>query len=247
MMSRKKRIVDAFSAAAQTYEAAAGPQVRAAERLARMVTTQPLPPAPRVLELGCGTGLLTRRLLAGIAGGSFLVTDASAAMVAAARASTGDARCRFAVLDAEHPGVAAGSFDLVASGFVAQWFADLGGSLTRLAGLVAPGGRLCLSMPGRASFAEWRRAAGDRCGIPDYPDAAALAALLPGARVDSETFTVAYADARAFLAALKAIGAGTPAAGHRPLPPGLLKGIMAGLGAPCAITYEVLYACWRAP
>ncbi|MGE5506663.1 MAG: methyltransferase domain-containing protein [Actinomycetota bacterium] len=243
-MSRKRRIAAAFSAAAGTYETAAEAQARAADELARLVAAEPLPPHPRVLELGCGTGLLTRRLLAAVSGGSLLASDVSPAMVEAARQGLDDPRLRFAVVDAEAPGLAERSFDLVVSGFAAQWFTDLAGTLAGLARLVAPGGRLMLSMPGSGSFAEWRRAAGADCGIPGYPDAAAVAAMLPGLRVVARPFTVTYADARAFLATLKAIGAGTPAAGHRPLPPGRLRRIMAGLGAPCAITYDVLYLSW---
>lgn len=251
-MTRKDRVAAAFSAAAATYEAAAEAQARAASRLAALVIEAGLPPQPRVLEIGCGTGLLTRKLLAGIAGGSFMITDLAPAMVEAAASSVADPRARFRAMDGEHPDpdlpldMAEPVFDLVVSGLAAQWFADLPAALARLARLVAPGGRLMLSTLGRGSFAEWRAAHASRgldCGIPDYPDADTLAAQFPGpAAVRSEHFTVTHADGSAFLAALKAIGAATPQPGHRPLPAGRLRAIMAALGRPCAVSYEILYA-----
>lgn len=247
-MSRKDRITAAFSAAAATYDTAAEAQAIAAERLATLVRAQALPAAPRVLEIGCGTGLLTRRLLAGIEGGSFVITDLSPAMVEAARTNAADPRARFRVMDGEHPDQAEGGFDLVVSGLAAQWFADLSGALARLARLLAPGGRLLLSTLGAGSFAEWRRAheaLGLACGIPAYPGAADLAAHFPAggrAEVREEAFQVIYPDARAFVGALKAIGAATPRPGHAPLSAGALRRVMAALGAPCPITYDVLYA-----
>ena len=48
-MTRTERVARAFSAAAQTYEAAARAQDLAAARLAELILARPLPPAPRVL------------------------------------------------------------------------------------------------------------------------------------------------------------------------------------------------------
>lgn len=242
-MSRKQTITGAFSAAAATYEAAARAQELAADRLVERLEA----PAPlRVLELGCGTGLLTRRLLAALpAGSDLLATDLSPAMVETAARTCPNARV--AAMDAEAPDVA-GPFDLIASSLAAQWFTDLPGTLGRLAGLLAPGGRLLLATLGPGTFAEWKaahRAVGRDSGVPDYPGAEALAAMLPGARVESHSFTLDYADGRQFLRSLEALGAQTPRPGHRPLPPGLLRRIMAAMGAPCAVTWDILLLDYR--
>lgn len=252
-MTRRDRVEAAFSGAAATYDAAAAPQARAAGRLAELVLAAGLPASPRVLELGCGTGLLTRRLLGSIAGGSWLITDLSAAMVEATRANLDDAslddnRVTVRVMDAERPDLPLSSVDLIVSNLAAQWFTDLPGTLARLSGLLAPGGRMMLSTLGAGTFAEWRQAhdrLGLACGTPAYPDATALAAMAPAgvrAQILSEPFAVSYPDAAAFLAALKAIGAGTPRPGYTPLPAGSLRRVMAGLGGPCSVTYDVLYA-----
>lgn len=243
-MTRKKTVADAFAAAAATYETAAEAQTRAADRLTELVRGLKLPPSPTVLEVGCGTGLLTRRLLPAL-GGDWLVTDISPAMVEAARTAVPAPNARFRAMDAENPDTPAGLCDLVVSNLAAQWFGDLGRAVNRLLACLAPGGTLAFSTLGRGSFVEWRQAH-ERltlaCGTPVYPSAADLAALLPAnARVLSEPVVVRYPDAHAFVDALKRIGAGTPAPGHRPLPPGALRRVIRAMGAPVAITYDILY------
>ena len=196
-----------------------------------------------MLELGCGTGLLTRRLLAVLpADASLLATDLSPRMIAEAQAAITDPRARFLVMDGEAPDQA-GPFDLIVSSLAAQWFADLQGSLARLAALLAPGGHLLIATLGHRTFGQWRDAhlaQGAQSGIADYPQASELAALLPGCTVESNAFDLTYADARSFLKALAALGAATPRQGHLPLPPGRLRRIMTALGAPCAITWDIL-------
>lgn len=242
MSPRKQTIRAAFSAAAGTYDSAAEAQIRAAGLLADRLGQ--LPTGARVLELGCGTGLFTRRLLERLdAGARVLATDLSPAMVERSRAGLTDPRLDFAILDAEAPEAAGGPFDLIVSSLAAQWFADLPATLGRLRRLLAPGGRLLIATLGEGTFAEWRAAhaaLGLRSGVMDYPAAAALAALAPGATVESGRFAVSHADGKAFLHSLDSVGAGTPRPGHRPLPAGTLRRIMASLGRPCSVTWEIL-------
>lgn len=243
-MSRKKTINGAFSAAAATYESAAHAQIQAADALVKRlgVVSTPL----RVLELGCGTGLLTRRLDHALPAGShILATDLSPVMVDAACAAL--PHLSFAVMDAEAPDVS-GPFDLIASSLAAQWFADLPGTLARLTGLLAPKGRLLLTTLGAGTFAQWKdahRALGVESGVPDYPEAEALAAMLPGAQVQPHPVILHYKDARTFLLSLLALGAQTPKPGHRPLSPGQVRRIIKDMGSPCAITWDILLLDYR--
>lgn len=244
-MTRKQHVADCFSAAAATYDSAAQAQAVAADRLVELVAELPLPARPTVLEVGCGTGLLTRRLLPRL-GGDWMVTDLSPAMVDAAAAAVGRDRARFRVMDGERPDTMLGLFDLIVSNLAVQWFLDLGRAVNRLRARLAPGGTLVFSTLGRGSFANWIDAharLGLHPGTPTYPDAAALRALLPGsARVLTETVTVRHADGRDFAVALKRIGAGTPAPGHVPLSPGALRRVLRALGGPVDIDYVIHYA-----
>ena len=73
MLSRRSAEIAArFDARAGSYELHAGLQRAVADKLARF-----LPPldAPRVLELGCGTGLFSRHLIDRYPDGSFVLTD----------------------------------------------------------------------------------------------------------------------------------------------------------------------------
>jgi malonyl-CoA O-methyltransferase len=250
MTDRKQQVAASFSAAASTYDSQAEAQMRAADRLAELVQAElcHLPPATLVLEIGCGTGQLTRRLLARLGSDARMVaTDISAAMTEAAAATITDPRVRFRVMDGEHPDCGEGGFHLVVSSLAAQWFLDLPTALERLSCCLAPGGRMMIATLGAGSFSEWRQAheaLGLVSGVPAYPDATALAAMLPTGghgEARSEPFQQSYDDATGFLRALKAIGASTPRSGHRPLPAGSLRRIISSLGAPCSITYDIVH------
>lgn len=249
------RIALSFARAAQSYDANSAPQRHAAARLAELIAAEPLPAAPRVLELGCGTGHLTaelhRRLAGAVPGDTtthnFFCSDIAAPMVAACRARLPGGH--YFVMDGERPAVC-GGFDLVCANLTAQWFRDLPQTLARLAGLLAPGGLLALSTLGAESFREWRAAhaaLGLRPGTHPFVDAARLRASFPTGRlaIDEEQF-VERADAALELPQrLRAIGAATPVAGHRPLSAGQLRRVLRALGPQPALSYQILYARFR--
>ena len=77
-----------------------------------------LEPGQRVLDLGCGTGELTRMIadrLDATSGGQAVGIDAAAKMIAVARKKRGNAVCRFDVVAAESLPYENGSFDAVVS------------------------------------------------------------------------------------------------------------------------------------
>lgn len=244
-MSRKQDVASAFTAAAATYDSAAQAQAKAADRMVELIGTLPLPKRSTVMEIGCGTGLLTRRLLPRL-DGDWLVTDLSPAMVETAKATVGADKAQFRVMDGEHPDAPIGLFDLIVSNLAAQWFTDPVRAMHQLHARLAPGGWLVLSTLGRGSFAQWQAAhdaLGLSSGTPDYLDGATLAAQLPkGSRLVTETIQVRHDDAHAFVRALKLIGAGTPAPGHAPLSAGAMRKVLRAMGAPVEISYVVHYA-----
>jgi malonyl-CoA O-methyltransferase len=238
-------VADSFGRAAH-YEAHAAVQRIVAEKLAARILTLPLPPAPRVLEIGCGTGFLGLQLVDRLAPAHWLMTDIAPAMVDRARQRlAGRPNVSFAVMDGEAPDVT-GRFHLICSSLTFQWFGDLPAAIERLRRRLAPGGRLIFTTLAEGSFFEWRRAHGDLApGIRDYPSAQALAAM--GLDVAIETIPMAHTSAREFLRSVKGIGAGTPRPGHRPLTPRELRAVMGRFEAKGSVASYMVATCIAGP
>lgn len=125
-----RRDIDRFDQRARSYERGrrgAWHQL-VADRTALLAAAAE-PTARRVLDVGCGTGMLTRAL-AGRLSAAELVVDPAERMLAAARASTPDARLQFERATAERLPFADESFELVASAVSFDHWSD------QLAGLV---------------------------------------------------------------------------------------------------------------
>lgn len=241
---RRIRIATAFGGASG-YAEAADAQAQAAALLAGRIAAADLVIDPRILELGCGTGFLTRALADAIGPARWTVSDIAPEMIARAQA-TSDLRADWRVIDGEAVDPSLGRFDLIASNMAFQWFVDLPGALARLAAQLSPDGLLAFSTMAAGSFVEWSdalAAEGLPSGMPAYPDAAALTALAPtgfAAAVEVVDIIQPETDARGFLRRLKAIGAGTPAPNYRPLTAAGLRRAMARFDAgPRQITYRV--------
>lgn len=245
----QQRVAARFAAAAATYDAHSAVQRHAAQILAGLIAAAGLPPRPRVLEVGCGTGHLTQRLTRHLPGARILATDIAPAMVTACRA--GLPGLDYAVMDGSRPGVA-GPFDLICANLAAQWFVDLPAAFARLAALLAPGGMLAFSLLGAESFREWRAAhacCGLTPGTPAFPTPAQCGAAFPAGgllHMRTELHADRPADGLAFLRGLRALGADTPAPGHVRLSPAELRRVMRTMDDAPTISYELIYARWHA-
>lgn len=249
----RRHIRDAFSAAAD-YDRHARVQRVVAQRLARRIAALPLHRRPHILEIGCGTGFLTEALIAEDVTGDWLITDIAPAMVERCRERIGaHADMRFAVLDGEYGDPGTGRpFDLICSNLVMQWFDDPASALGRMLGWLAPGGHYLFSTLASGSFAEWRGAhdaEGLACGTPQFPVAAELERISPAERSGPlviERLCENHENATQFLHSLKAIGAGTAVAGHRPLAPADLRRVMRRFEEQAgSVTYEVVTGHYR--
>lgn len=109
-----------------------------------------LEPGHRVLDLGCGTGVLTRLIadqLDATAGGFCLGIDAAAKMIEVAEKKRSGPACRFDVMAAENLVLEDGSFDAVVSSlFFHHVPLDLKEkSLSEAFRVLRPGGRLVIA------------------------------------------------------------------------------------------------------
>ena len=224
--SRSIAVAESFGASADNYDAHAELQRAVAARLVRLL---PELVRPRVLELGCGTGLFSRHLLAHYPDGTFVFSDLAPAMVEQCRRRLDPApRASFAVIDADAPD---------ALSMALHWLLHPLGALQRLRRMLSPRGALVYATLGRESFAEWRgvlEAEALPSGLVEIP-------TLPG--VVAEERLVPDGGALGFLRGMQAIGGLTPRAGYRPLAPGALRRAIRALDAHHGgrVTWHIVY------
>jgi trans-aconitate 2-methyltransferase len=130
----------------------------------------------RIIDLGCGTGRLTRLLHDGLHAAETVGLDRSAHMLDAARAAAApDSRLHFELGTIESF-AARGEYDLIFSNAALHWIDDHESVLARLTAGLKPGGQLAFQVPAmhdhpshtvadeltavepfRAAFRGWRR------------------------------------------------------------------------------------------
>jgi malonyl-CoA O-methyltransferase len=216
----KAAISRSFSAAAGAYDGWASAQDEIAEALVRRLPEGAS--AGRIVELGCGTGLLAARLLRRFPEATLLGLDLAEGMIGACRRGfASEPRARFVLADAEDPAACRltpqlCAVDLVAASCSAQWFADPAGTFRRWAATLAPGGLLAVALLVRGSYAELDAAHREALGTPfqglPFPreDEALAAASPPGVVplvVEATSVAVRYPSARAALGSFRGIGA----------------------------------------
>ena len=106
-----------------------------------------------MLEIGCGTGFLTRELMQRFPEADFSVTDISPAMLDFCKANMPPVKsANFAVCDitSECP---EGTFDLITSSLAFQWVENMQELMKKLKGLLKPGGSLIFSTLTEGTFA----------------------------------------------------------------------------------------------
>ena len=217
----KQRIERNFSRFASRYERGAEQQKIAARALLARVEAigASLVEGP-ILEIGCGTGLLSESLVRIFPEREVQLTDLSPAMLAECQRKIAAANgvspgLVWGVLDGE---AVAGEADyaLIVSGFTLQWFQDLEGTLVRLVRALRCGGRLLASYPGEGSYPEWR-AHCVRLGLPctanplpSHRQVEQILCHLPVATSFwQQEVKLCYPSARDFFRRLKYTGAGT--------------------------------------
>ncbi|MBF0155481.1 MAG: methyltransferase domain-containing protein [Magnetococcales bacterium] len=252
-LSRKHQIATAF-AAAETYHTRAEVQRQVAIRLADHLHTLTLPPTPRILELGCGSGFLSQHLLDFWPTSHILLTDITHPMIMRNRAELKKKSGHYhhVVMDGEYPAVNTG-WDLITSSMTLQWFDNLPIALHHLATLLNPGGWIACSTLGRDTFHEWRQTCDHfnmPCGTPLYPTSDQLQALWPPTgqgKVTEESIRANYPNPMAFLQDLKTLGTHRAARDYQPATAGHMRRLLRSKNSPpgFSVTYHVLHGFFQ--
>jgi trans-aconitate 2-methyltransferase len=120
-----------------------------------------------VLDAGCGSGRVTRKLLDRLPRGRVVAVDGAPSMVAEARAALGDERATVIQSDLVEL-VLDEPVDAVFSSAVFHWIADHDALFARLHAALAPGGRIVAQCGGEGNIGTFRRQADEVAAREPY-------------------------------------------------------------------------------
>jgi len=224
----KRLLRVAFEKAAPGYDAAAVLQHEVCQRMLSRLDFVKLQPSV-LLDAGCGTGNVVPELAARFPRATLYALDIATAMVqrACARVPWWKRALGRGVVpvcgDIERLPLRAGAVDMVWSNLALQWMNDPPHACTELRRVLAPGGWLMCSTFGPDTLKELRAAyqGTDRyTHVNRFIDMHDIGDMLVHAGfadpvMDMEYITLTYADVRAVMHDLKAIGAHNVTAGRR--------------------------------
>ena len=142
----KVRVPGEFDRVARAYDFLTGLNPGYHRHLRMSARRLEVPPDARILDLCCGTGASTAALLAEHPGARITAGDASRGMLAEARKKLPADRVELLEVDAMDPRAAGikGPFDGIFMAYGIRNMSDTDTCLSRLHGLLGPGGRMCL-------------------------------------------------------------------------------------------------------
>jgi malonyl-CoA O-methyltransferase len=188
MDPHRRHLQARFSAAALVYDDFASVQRAVADRLLAGIAYVGAP--RRVLDIGCGTGHLTRQLAATWPSAEVEGIDLAPGMIEQARRrSATRSRPVFIVGDAMRH-TSAAPYDLLASSSTLHWIQPLRRTLAHLAGLLAPGGQFAFAIMLDQTLRELRAARAhvvpDNLSVESMPAAESVRSALAGVNLRLE-------------------------------------------------------------
>ena len=190
----KSKVIKSFSDNAQSYHDKATIQRKVSKSLADIL---PKMENPRILEVGCGTGILTEFLIQKYPNASFEITDISRSMLEECKKRCIQGKIKFFEMDGEKPLQNLGRYDLVVSSMTLHWFEYPLVGIRRLAEL----GPLFYATIGENNFFEWQDA------VCMHADKKAFFPVqhLPGI-INEEYFKIKCSNFSSFAKELKSMG-----------------------------------------
>lgn len=151
--SRKLRVPSDFDQVASAYDLLQTLNPGYEKHLRLSARRMRLPPAARVLDLCCGTGLSTEALVEAYPHAGIIGLDASEGMLEAARAKPALGLVDFVHGDAMDPAASVeGSFDGILMAYGIRNMPDIDGCLAKIRDLLAPLGVVCFHEYSVADF-----------------------------------------------------------------------------------------------
>ena len=214
-MLDKKTTRKHFERAAESYDAAAVLQQEVAKRLSERLDYIKIKPK-RSLDVGCGTGYLTKDLLSRYPKAKVVALDLALNMV---RKSKQHGRWlhkpQAVCADADQLPIKADSVELIVSNLMLQWSNDLNKTFTGFHSVLAPNGLLLFSTFGPDTLKEMRES---WANVDQQPHTSSFSdmheigdALLNAGFInpvtDMETITMTYKSVRQLMKDIKNIGA----------------------------------------
>ncbi len=228
----KCALAEQFSGAAHRYDVWATAQAEIAARLMQQIPAEFVPSL--MIDLGCGTGLLSAQLLKRWPAASLVGIDLATGMVEHCRRYLGtNPRARFVAGDVEDRGMLVPQASLIVSSCVAQWFTDLTVTVRMWAQSLVPNGLMVFACLLQGSFCELETAysealqcsfRGLRLPAPETIPLLFRASGLNPIVCREDCVTAHYDTSRAALRSFQQIGAvfqGQP--GHKSLGPAAVR------------------------
>ncbi|MFK7838699.1 MAG: methyltransferase [Bdellovibrionales bacterium] len=205
----KQTVIKTFDGGAKHYDQNNEIQIKTADTL---ISLAPTIENPSILEIGCGTGTLTQKLIKHYPDATFHITDISEKMLKTAQCQCpSNTAIQWGLMDGEKPNHLK-SYDIIISNMAFQWFETPEQSIKSLTKHLNPNGSLLYSVPASNSFKQWRSTLSG-LSLPygfknhtQWPDI-----------TKEEAITIDYKTTRNFLKTLKAIGASTPTQNYKRL------------------------------
>ncbi len=233
----KNKVAQSFDQNSSHYDSECDIQMQIAQNLANDLPTQNV---TSILEIGCGTGNLTKHLIELHPKATLHITDISPAMLEHAKQKYQNPNIQWECMDAESL-TTSKQYDLIVANMAFQWLEDINQAIENITTRLSPNGKLYFTLPGSGSFTEWKETLNDL----GYP-AGILDFQLPQSVYRQDKIIKTYASTKDFLRSMKQIGAASPKKGYTPLSPAQLKSACAQCDQNHNgnITWNILY-CMR--